>query len=52
MAEQLCPVCGYPIIGDGYEKEGDRYCCEFCATGRPSCQCGCCHPVEEDGEQH
>jgi hypothetical protein len=52
MVEQLCPVCGCTIVGKGYEKEGVKYCCEPCATGGGSCECGCCHPVEEDKEKH
>lgn len=50
MVEQLCPVCGCTIVEAGYEKEEVKYCCEPCATGSASCECGCCHPVE-DGEE-
>ncbi len=46
MTDQLCPVCGCSIVGEGYEKDGVRYCCEPCADGGGSCDCGCCHPVE------
>ena len=52
MTEQLCPVCGCTIEGEGYEKEGVKYCCEPCATGSGPCKCGCCHPVEEEKEKH
>lgn len=52
MTEQLCPVCGCVIEGKGYEKEGIKYCCEACATDGGQCECGCCHPVEEDKEEH
>ena len=52
MTKQLCPVCGCAIVGAGYEKEGVKYCCEPCATGSGTCQCGCCHPVEEKKEEH
>jgi len=49
MAEQLCPVCGCQIIGEGIEKEGKVYCCEPCASGQASgCDCGCCHPVDKE----
>ena len=51
MTEQLCPVCGCTIVGEGYEKEGVKYCCEPCATGSGPCECGCCHPVEEEKHQ-
>ena len=52
MTEQLCPVCGCTIVGAGYEKEGVKYCCEPCATTSGACDCGCCHPVEEEKEKH
>ena len=52
MTEQLCPVCGYTIEGEGYEKDGVKYCCESCATDSGPCDCGCCHPVEEEKEEH
>jgi hypothetical protein len=52
MVEQLCPVCGCTIVKEGYEKEGVKYCCEPCATGGGSCECGCCHPVEENKEKN
>jgi hypothetical protein len=52
MVEQLCPVCGCTIVGEGYEKEGVKYCCEPCAAGGGPCECGCCHPVEEEKEKH
>ena len=52
MTEQLCPVCGCTIVGAGYEKEGVKYCCEPCATSGGPCECGCCHPVEEEKEKH
>ena len=51
MTEQLCPVCGCTIVGEGYEKKGVKYCCEPCATGSGPCECGCCHPVEEEKHQ-
>lgn len=48
MAEQLCPVCGCTIVGDGYKHEGKTYCCQPCASGSPSqCECGCCTFTEE-----
>ena len=50
MTEQLCPVCGCTIVGEGYEKDGVKYCCEPCATDGGPCDCGCCHPVEEKKE--
>ena len=52
MVEQLCPVCGCTIVGEGYEKEGVKYCCEPCAADGTPCECGCCHPVEEEKERH
>jgi len=52
MTEQLCPACGCTIVGDGYEKEGVKYCCEPCSTASRPCQCGCCHPVEEEKKEH
>ena len=51
MTEQLCPVCGCTIVGGGHEKEGVKYCDEACATAGGSCECGCCHPVEEEKEE-
>ena len=43
MAEQLCPNCGCNIVEDkSFENEGILYCCEPCATGNGSCECGCC----------
>ena len=51
MTEQLCPVCGCTIVGGGYEKEGVKYCCEPCSTSSGSCECGYCHPVEEEKEE-
>lgn len=50
MVEQICPVCGCTIEESGYEKEGIKYCCEPCATGSTSCECGCCHVVTDDEE--
>jgi hypothetical protein len=50
MTEQLCPVCGCTIVGEAYEKDGVNYCCESCATDCGACECGCCHPVEEEKE--
>ena len=50
MTEQLCPVCGCSIVGGGYEEEGVKYCDEACATAGRSCECGCCHCVEEEKE--
>lgn len=47
MTEQICPVCGCKVVGDGHEKEGVLYCCESCATGG-QCDCGCCKIVEVD----
>ena len=47
MSEQICPVCGCNIVDEGYEKEGVKYCCEPCATGNSSCECGCCYIIEE-----
>jgi hypothetical protein len=52
MTEQLCPVCGCVIVGKGYKKKGIKYCCEPCATGSGPCECGCCHPVKEEKEEH
>ena len=52
MTEQLCPVCGCTIVGEGYEKKGVKYCCEPCATGGGPCECGCCHSIEEDKENN
>jgi len=52
MTEQLCPACGCTIMGDGYEKEGVKYCCKPCSTASRPCQCGCCHPVEEEKKEH
>jgi hypothetical protein len=51
MTEELCPVCGCTIEGQGYEKDDVRYCCEPCASGRGPCECGCCHHVEEAEEE-
>jgi hypothetical protein len=51
MTEQLCPVCGCTIVGAGHEKEGVKYCCEPCAAASGTCECGCCHPVEEGKEK-
>ena len=46
MTEELCPVCGC-AIGDGaYEKDGQTYCCEPCASSSP-CECGCCTVAED-----
>jgi hypothetical protein len=48
MAEQLCPVCGCTVVGDGYEEEGKTYCCETCASGSTDqCECGCCTITED-----
>ena len=48
MAEQLCPVCGCTVAGEGHEKQGVTYCCEPCSTSSGSaCECGCCEIVEE-----
>ena len=47
MAEQICPVCGCAISGEGYEKDGVVYCCEPCATGG-ACECGCCRPQPKE----
>ena len=52
MTEQRCPVCGCTIVGEGYEKEGVKNCYEACATGGGSCDCGCCHRVEAEKQQH
>jgi len=46
MAEQLCPVCGCTIVGEGSEKKGIKYYCEACATDSGACQCDCFHPVD------
>ena len=51
MTEQLCPVCGCTIVGAGYEKEGVKYCCKSCASASGSCECGCCHPLEEKEDE-
>jgi len=48
MTEELCPVCGCPIVGKECEEEGVQYCCEPWATGIWSCACGCRHPVEKE----
>lgn len=47
MTEQICPVCGCTVVGDGHEKDGVLYCCESCATGG-QCDCGCCKIVEAE----
>ena len=52
MTEQLCPVCGCTIVGEAYEKDGVKYCCESCAIDSGPCECGCCHPMEEETEEH
>ncbi len=48
---QICPTCGCTIAGGGYEKDGVKYCCEPCANNTGSCECGCCHPVEQQVEK-
>jgi hypothetical protein len=50
MVEQLCPVCGCPVVvGKGYEKDGVLYCCESCANeGR--CSCGCVTVAKKEEE--
>ncbi len=51
MTEQLCPACGCTVTGGGYEKGGQTYCCEPCATeGASACECGCCAPAGEGRE--
>jgi hypothetical protein len=49
MAEQICPVCGCTVApSQSFEKDGQVYCCEPCATGVGQCQCGCCEIPEEE----
>jgi len=50
MTEQLCPVCGCQIVGDGYEQDDVLHCCQPCATSG-QCECGCCESVEDEDEQ-
>jgi hypothetical protein len=47
MTQQICPVCGCDIGGEGYKKEGVVYCCEPCAESG-ACKCGCCRPQATD----
>ncbi|MDY6836087.1 MAG: hypothetical protein SVY53_14945 [Chloroflexota bacterium] len=46
MTDQICPACGCSLVGEGYEVDGVKYCCEPCAESASQCGCGCCHPVE------
>lgn len=41
-----CVGCGVEIIGGGYAKKGELYCCQDCATGWA---CECRSLMEMDG---
>jgi len=39
--------CSCTIVEGIHKKDDLMYCYKPCSTGSVSCECRCCHPVEE-----